>query len=171
MQKKILIAVCGSIGAIKAVEVVREFIRNGIEVECIISESAKKIIHPNALEWASKNPVITEITGRVEHIHLCVNGKSLLLICPATANTISKISNGISDTVVTAFATTAIGSGIPVVIAPAMHLSLFKNPFVLENIERLKREGVRFIGPRFEGDKAKLAKTDEIVKFVLEILK
>lgn len=170
---KIVVGVCGSVAAVRVPEILREFRRKKIDVECVMSKSSRGIIHPNVLEWASGNPVVTEITGKVEHVRLCgVNGEaSLLLVCPATSNTISKISNGIDDTPVTTFAATALGSKIPLVIVPAMHISMYKNPFVSENIENLKKRGVIFIGPKIDENKAKLPEKDVIVKTVLGMLK
>ena len=170
-KKKIVVGVCGSVAAIETPKVVRELRRMDIEVECVMTESAKKIINEDVLEWASGNKVITELTGGVEHVRLCgVDGEaSLLLICPATANTISKIANGIDDTPVTTFASTAMGSGIPIIVVPAMHISIYKNPFVSENIKRLKDNGVIFIDPQIEENKAKLSDIKRIVNTAIKI--
>jgi phosphopantothenoylcysteine decarboxylase/phosphopantothenate--cysteine ligase len=135
-----------------------------------MSKSAKKIIHPYVMEWATGKKTITKITGAVEHVRLCgVEGEaSLLLICPATANTISKIASGIDDTTVTTFASTALGSGIPVAVVPAMHASMYKNPFLAANIKRLKDNGIKVVEPRMAEDKAKLADPEKIVKEVMK---
>jgi phosphopantothenoylcysteine decarboxylase/phosphopantothenate--cysteine ligase len=171
--RKIVLAVCGSVAAIESPKLVRELRRRGVEVECVMSASAQKIINPNVLEWASEKDVITEITGKTEHVRLCgVDGEaSLLLICPATSNTISKIACGIDDSSVTTFAATAIGSGKKVIIAPAMHYSMYKNPFVEENIKKLEKNGITIIEPRFEENKAKVATNEEIVEKILRELK
>ncbi len=170
---KIVLAVCGSVAAIESPKLVRELRRRNVDVECVMSEAAKKMINPQVLEWASENSVITEITGKIEHVRLCgVEGEAaMLLICPATSNTISKIANGIDDTAVTTFAATAIGSGKKVIIAPAMHYSMYRNPFVAENIKKLEKNGITIIEPRFEENKAKVATNEEIVKKVLRELK
>lgn len=170
--KKIVLGVCGSVAAVRVPDIVRGLVKQGIEVECVMTDAAREIIHPNVLEWASGRPVVTKLTGAVEHVKSCgVNGEaSLLLICPATSNTISKIACGIDDTTVSTYATTALGSGMRILIAPAMHISLYKNPFVLENIEKLKKHGVVFIQPRFEEDKAKIAENKTIIERVSEVL-
>lgn len=172
-NKKVVLAVCGSVAAIEAPKLVRELRRKNVDVECVMSGSAEEIINPNVLEWASEKPVVTKITGKTEHVRLCgVGGEaSLLLICPATSNTISKIASGIDDTSVTTFAATAIGSGKKVIIAPAMHYSMYKNPFVAENIKKLEKYGVTIIEPRFEENKAKVASNEDIVAKVLRELK
>jgi len=87
----------------------------------------------------------------------------LILIVPATANTIGKIAHGIDDTPVTTFATTAIGSNIPVIIVPAMHESMYNHPGVTDNIRKLKSWGIRFIDPHLEEGVAKIASNDVIV--------
>lgn len=172
MNKKIIIAICGSVAAVEAPKIIREFKRNNIDVTCVMSKAAGKIIHKNVLEWASENKVVTKLTGKVEHVRFCgIDGEAdLLLVCPATSNTISKIACGIDDTPVTTFAATAIGSGKKVVVVPAMHLAMYKNPFVAENIEKLKNSGIRVIEPKFSENKAKLASSEEIVNFVLDLL-
>ncbi|HZY46295.1 MAG TPA: bifunctional phosphopantothenoylcysteine decarboxylase/phosphopantothenate--cysteine ligase CoaBC, partial [Candidatus Bathyarchaeia archaeon] len=111
-----------------------------------------------------------ELTGKLEHISLA--GKSpghvdLVLIAPATANTIGKLASGIDDTTVTTVAATAIGSKLPVLIAPAMHEPLYDHPIAQENIARLKRIGVEFVEPEITEGKAKIASTGKIVQAVI----
>lgn len=165
---KIVVGVSGSVAAVRVPELVRELVRQGFEVECVMSEAAHSIIHPYVLEWASQRKVIVRLTGMVEHVRLLgVKGEAAaLLVCPATSNTISKIACGIDDTTVTTMAATALGSGRKVLIVPAMHQSLYDNQFVAENIAKLKKAGVIFIGPRIEDGKAKIAEEKEIVAAV-----
>ncbi len=171
--KRIVLAVCGSIAAIEAPKLARELMRHGADVIPVLSESGKMIIHPWALECVTGKKTITQTTGFCEHVEYCGDweGKcDMLLICPATANTISKIASGIDDSVITTFASTALGAEIPIVIAPAMHESMINNPFVQGNIEKLKKAGVRFVDPKMEEDKAKLD-WEAVVEFVLKYLK
>ncbi|AHL22167.1 bifunctional phosphopantothenoylcysteine decarboxylase/phosphopantothenate--cysteine ligase CoaBC [Thermococcus nautili] len=170
--KKIVLAIPGSIAAVECVKLARELIRHGAEVHAVMSENAQKIIHPYAMEFATGNPVVTEITGFIEHVELAgdhENKADLILVCPATANTIGKIACGIDDTPVTTVVTTAFAH-TPIMIAPAMHSSMYEHPIVVENIEKLKKLGVEFIGPRFEEGKAKVASIDEIVYRVIRKL-
>ena len=170
--KKIVLAIPGSIAAVECVKLARELIRHGAEVHAVMSESAQKIIHPYAMEFATGNKVVTEITGFVEHVELVgehENKADLILVCPATANTISKIACGIDDTPVTTVVTTAFAH-TPIMIAPAMHSTMYEHPIVRENIEKLKKLGVEFIGPRFEEGKAKVASVEEIVYRVIKKL-
>ncbi|BDC35632.1 MAG: bifunctional phosphopantothenoylcysteine decarboxylase/phosphopantothenate--cysteine ligase CoaBC [Candidatus Methanoliparum thermophilum] len=170
--KKIVVGVTGSVSAVRIVELCRELIRYGADVYVAMTDDAKNIIHPYTLHYASGHEVIERLVGRIEHIEfLGMDGEAdLLLIAPATSNTINKIAGGISDTTITLFANTALGSNIPVAIVPAMHESMYRNPILLENIEKLKKLGITFIGPRIEEGKAKIAKNDEIVLHVEHIL-
>jgi len=152
------------------VKLSRELIRHGAEVFPIMSPSATKIIHPDALWFATGNKPIVELTGATEHVSFCGLIKKpadLLLISPCTANTISKIARGIDDTVVTTFATTAVGSGVPILVVPAMHLSMYDHKIVQKNIESCKKVGIKFIEPEVEKNKAKMAGIDEIVPHVI----
>lgn len=150
--KRILLAVTGSIAAVESIKLSRELIRRGAEVTGIMSKGAMKIINPYALEFATGR-VVTEITGKIEHVDF-VEESDLLLIAPASANTISKIANGISDNAVTLFSTSSIGK-IPVLIVPAMSENMIANPFIKENISKLRDCGVEVIEPVYEEKKAK----------------
>jgi len=167
-NKKIVLAVCGSVAAIESPKLARELVRKGFDVECVMSKAAQGIISQDVMCWATGKEVITSITGKMDHVRLCgMDGEaSILLICPATSNTISKIASGIDDTAVTTFAATALGSKTRVLIAPAMHHSMYKNPFVAENIKRLMSAGIELIDPRIEEKKAKVASIEDIIKAV-----
>jgi phosphopantothenoylcysteine decarboxylase/phosphopantothenate--cysteine ligase len=163
--KLIVLGVTGSIAAVRAVDLVRDLIRRGAAVHCVMSGAAQEIIHPFALEYASENPVVTRITGKVEHVEFCgVGGRAdLLLIAPATANSIGKIAQGIDDTPVTTYATTALGSGVPVMVVPAMHEAMYRHPAVARNLEALRSMGVVVVDPRIEEEKAKIAENGTVV--------
>ncbi|WP_202320043.1 bifunctional phosphopantothenoylcysteine decarboxylase/phosphopantothenate--cysteine ligase CoaBC [Archaeoglobus neptunius] len=162
--KKVVLGVTGSIAAVECVKLARELIRRGADVTAVMSKAAKKIIHPYSLEFATGKKVITEITGSIEHVNLLgVDGEAdLYLIAPATANTLSKIAQGIDDTPVTTFATTALGSGKPIIIVPAMHEAMMRNRAVLENLQKLVNMGVEFVQPRVEEGKAKFPDIETI---------
>ena len=173
--KSIVVGVTGSIAAVESVKLIHELIRHGATVYPVMTPAACGIIDPEALKCASANKPITNLTGELEHVALCgkvKNKADLLLIAPATANTISKIANGIDDTTVTTFATTAIGSGIPIVIVPAMHNSMYEHPIVQENIQKLKdrKLNIQFIDPIRSENKYKIANVDTIVSRVIRTL-
>jgi phosphopantothenoylcysteine decarboxylase/phosphopantothenate--cysteine ligase len=147
--------------------------RHGAEVFAVMSPKARKIISPQLMHWATGNEVTTELTGRIEHISLVGEHKlraDLVLVAPATANTISKIACGIDDTTVTSVVSTAFGSHCPIIIVPAMHASMYDHPIVLKNIKILSDLGVEFVGPRLEEEKAKIAQTEEILNAVIRKL-
>lgn len=168
--KKIALLVTSSVASFKAPEIIRELMRHGADVHVVVTRSTEKMIGPDLLEWASGNPVLRELTGDLEHIRLAGkthNRVDLVLVAPSTANTIGKIASGIDDTPVTTVAATAIGSKIPMIIAPAMHEPLYDHPIVQENISRLQQIGVEFVEPELSEGKAKIASTDNIVKKVI----
>lgn len=165
--KEIILGITGSIAAVETVKLIHALRRKGAVVQPVISHAATGIIHPDALTYAAGRPAITRISGMVEHVVYCGDGGSadLLLIAPCTANTIGKIASGIDDTPVTTFATAALGSGVPILIVPAMHHSMYRHPAVLENLQRLKRWGIGIVDPKIEEEKAKIASIEEIVLF------
>jgi len=168
--RKIVLAITGSIAAVECVKLCRELIRDGAEVHVVMSKDAQTIIHPWAMEFASGRKVITEIDGGVQHVALCgdVPDKAdLLLIAPATANTISKMAYGIDDTAVTTFATTAIGGGIPVIVVPAMHGTMIAHKIVQENISKLQKLGVIFLQAKVDQSRLKMPSLDSIVSSVI----
>ena len=164
-KKLVVLGVTGSIACVRAFDLVRELRRKGFEVQVVLSDSAREMASEQALEFASGRKVISKISGAVEHVKFFgKKGKAvLLLIAPATANTISKIAMGIDDTPVTTFATIAIGAGKPVLLAPAMHEPMYEHPIVRENLAKLEKRGVRVIAPLMEEGKAKLQNIEEIV--------
>jgi len=171
--RKIALCITGSVAAVKCPEIARELMRQGAEVYTVMSAMAQKIIHPYLMEWATGNKVVTELTGKIEHVMLAGEGANkadLVLVAPATANTISKIACGIDDTPVTTLVSTAFGSATPIIIVPAMHESMYRHPIVTENIRKLQSLGVEFVGPRVEEGKAKMAETKEIVEAVIRRL-
>ncbi|MHA1769000.1 MAG: bifunctional phosphopantothenoylcysteine decarboxylase/phosphopantothenate--cysteine ligase CoaBC [Candidatus Thorarchaeota archaeon] len=172
-EKRIALCVTGSVAAVECVALARRLMRHGAEVYAVMSREAQKIIHPNLLEWATGNPVVTELTGQIEHVTLAGkhdNHVDLVLIAPSTANTIGKVANGIDDTPVTTTVSSAIGAGIPVVVVPAMHESMYDHPAVIENIGKLKRMGLTIVTPRVEEAKAKIPDVDTIVEHVMALL-
>ncbi|UCH57858.1 MAG: bifunctional phosphopantothenoylcysteine decarboxylase/phosphopantothenate--cysteine ligase CoaBC [Candidatus Bathyarchaeota archaeon] len=171
--KKIVLCITGSVAAIKSPEIARELMRLGAEVFTVMTHMAQKIIHPYMMEWSTGNPVVTELTGQTEHVTFGgehPDRADLVLVAPSTANTIGKTAAAIDDTPVTTLLTTAIGADIPIIIAPAMHASMYKHPIVMENVEKLRSIGVEILMPRLEEEKAKIPGTDDIVAAVVRKL-
>ena len=161
----VALGVTGSIAAVKTVELAHELRRQGAEVRAVTTSSAEGIIHPWALGYATENPVVTEITGSVEHVELCGRDgwADVFLVAPATANTVGKMAAAIDDTPVTTTATTALGADVPVVVVPAMHEPMYDHPGVLDALDQLESWGVGFVDPRIEEGKAKSATEAAVV--------
>lgn len=172
--RTIVLGVAGSIAAVKSVELARELARHGADVVPVMSEAATRILHPDALEFATGHKPILRLTGAVEHVALLgqVKGKAdLLLVAPATANTVSKMALGIDDTPITTCATVAFGSRTPVVVAPAMHEVMLDHPIVAAHRKTLiDHLGVTWVEPLREESKAKLADVEAIVEAVIHRL-
>ena len=168
--KTVVIGITGSIAATECFSTIRELIRHGAKIIPVMTPEAERIITPLSMEYATGQKPITEISGQTEHVQLFDGGiADALLIYPATSNTISKIASGIDDSPVTTMASIALGAKIPVAIAPAMHQSMLENPALKENIKKLKKWGVSFIGPNVKDNRAKVAGKDEIVAWVFRL--
>ena len=171
--RHILVGVSGSIAAVEVPRIIRELIRHGADVQAVMSPDAARIITPETLEFATGHPPVVQLTGNVEHVTLLGPGEgqaSLYLIAPATANTLSKVAHGIDDTPVTSFASVALGGGVPMLVAPAMHAHMGLNPAVRESIEKLRSWGVGVVsGASAEGEE-KIASPEEVAAAVLHRL-
>jgi len=161
----VALGVSGSIAAVRCVELAHELRRQGASVRAVMTESARGVLHPWAMEFATGRDVVTEITGRVEHVELCgrEGWADVLLVAPATANTVGKVAAAVDDTPVTTCATTALGADVPVVVAPAMHEPMYDHPGVIEALDRLTAWSVDVVDPRIEEGKAKIATAEAIV--------
>jgi phosphopantothenoylcysteine decarboxylase/phosphopantothenate--cysteine ligase len=169
--KRIALCVTGSISITEAPGIARLLMRHGADVIPVLTPRACEFVSPMIFEWSTGNPPITKLTGKVEHVELVSIQSSkradLILIAPCTANTIGKISSGISDEPVSTLVCTALGSGIPILIASAMHEPMIKNPIIQQAKEKLEREGVKFIEGSLVESKSKLAEPEEIVQAVI----
>ena len=163
--KKIVICITGSVAAYKAIDLTRLLIRHGAEIFPVMSSGSNRLLTSEIMKWASGNNVITKLSANLEHIFLAdYNRSDLILVYPCTANTIGKMASGIDDTPVTSILSVALGSKIPILIAPAMHKSMYFNAFVTTNIQRLKEQGVHFIDPSISENKAKLVEPEEVLR-------
>ncbi len=154
--KRIAHCVTGSVAAVEAPRLARELQRHGAVVHAYMSRDAAGIIHPNIMEFATGERVVTELTGKMEHLR----EYDLVLIAPATATTIGKIAHGIADSSVSAL---AMATKAKILLAPAMDLGMYESEALRANIAVLKKRGCGFVGPKMEENKAKLASIGEIV--------
>lgn len=167
--RKIALCITGSVAAIKCPELARELMRHGADVRVCMSQHATELITPDLMHWATGNEVVVRLTGKLEHVELA-SWADLVLVAPATANTISKVAWAVDDTSVTSVVSVAMGLRKPLVMVPAMHESMFEHELFQENLVKLRSAGVRLIGPSIKEGKAKLANVEEIVQSVIELL-
>jgi phosphopantothenoylcysteine decarboxylase/phosphopantothenate--cysteine ligase len=166
--KKIVLCVAGSVAAYKSIELARLLMRHGADVTCVASQAAIKLIQPDYFKWATGNKVITKLTGDLEHIKLADYRQSdLVVVYPATANTLGKLANGIDDTPVSTVLTVAFGAKIPIVMALAMHQAMYENKAVLRNIKFLENK-IDFVAPDMIEGKAKAAEPEDVLEHILQ---
>jgi len=150
---KITIIGGGGIAATELPKLARELRRQGAEVQFCITENCLKFIGIESLRWASNNEVIINPSGLAEHI--CTS--DAIVVSPATADLISKTSNGICSDGATTLIQSALGMSKTIIFCPTMHESLSFSPIIEENKEKLKKmDGVFFTNPRIEEGKEKL---------------
>lgn len=177
MSKCVVIGVTGGIAVYKALDVISALRKKDIEVHVIMTESASKFVNSLTFQSISQNMVVTDMFAEpkaweIQHISLAQKA-DLMLIAPATANVIGKISNGIADDMLS---TTVMATKAKVLIAPAMNTNMYQNPIVQNNISKLKDFGYKFIEPASGrlacGDIGigKLADVNTIVERVIEEL-
>ena len=177
MSKCVVIGVTGGIAIYKALDVISALRKKDIEVHVIMTESASKFVNPLTFQSISQNMVVTDMFAEpkaweIQHISLAQKA-DLMLVAPATANIIGKISNGIADDMLS---TTIMATKAKVLIAPAMNTNMYENKIVQNNISKLKDFGYKFIEPASGrlacGDVGigKLADVNTIVERVLEEL-
>lgn len=170
LGKKIVLCVTGSVAAYRAVELARLLMRHGGAVRCVLTPSAARLITPEYMTWATGHQAVTSLGGNMEHIGMADgNNTDIIVVYPATANTIGKMACGIDDTAVSILLTTAMGSGIPILVCPAMHDSLYINPAVRRNIDFLSQM-VRFAPPAVVEGKAKAAEPQEVLDGVIQTI-
>jgi len=166
--KRIVLCVSGSVAAYKAIELARLLMRHGADVTCVTSNAATKLIQPDYFKWATGNEVITKLTGELEHIRLADYNKSdLIIVYPATANTLGKLANGIDDTPISTVLTVGFGSKIPILMCLAMHDSMYDNSAVKKNIQFLKNK-IEFLTPLMIEGKAKASEPEDVLEYVLK---
>ena len=174
---KIALGVTGCIAAYKAVEVLRGLQKRGVTVQVVMTRHAAEFVGPLTFQSISGLPVITEMFAptddpEIKHIQIA-QSIDLLLVAPATANTLAKFANGIADDFLS---TLYISTTAPVLVAPAMNVEMWGHPATVANVERLKSRGVHFVDPG-EGYLAcrtvgagRLAEPSEIVERALGII-
>src|SRR2546430_2446045 len=144
----VVLGVTGCIGAYKACEVLRELQRRDVDVHVVMTEHATRVVGAMTFEALSRHPVFIDpfapgAAGAIGHISVA-DAADLLLVAPATANTLGKFARGIADD---ALSTLFLATTAPVLVAPAMNVNMFRHPAVIENLEMLRARGVGVIEP------------------------
>jgi phosphopantothenoylcysteine synthetase/decarboxylase len=150
MSKNILLGVTGSIAAHKAADLASQLTKQGYEVNVVLTADAQRFITPLPFKTLSRHPVMTDLYDEEQgwkpaHIHLA-DEADLLLIAPATANTIAKLALGLANDALSCIAL-ALNPHAHVLIAPAMNGKMWLHPATQQHVATLKSRGVEFIGP------------------------
>ena len=170
--KKVVICVTASVACYKAIDLIRLMMRHGAEVFVVISKAVEKFMNKEYFLWASGNPVISELSGNLEHVRVAnFKTSDLIIVYPCTANTIGKFANGIDDTPVTSVLSIALGARLPIIIAPAMHDAMYHNLIIQQNIQYLEKIGIVFVNPVLEEDKAKAATVESVLLQSVDLVK
>ena len=168
-NKKILLIICGGISAYKSLDLIRIFRKNGANIKTILTKSAEKFVTPLSVVSLSQEKVYTDIfdynnESEMDHISLS-RWADIILIAPATANTISKLSNGLAEDLAT---TVVLASNKKIFFAPAMNVRMWEHISNKQNVEKLKEYGYLMIGPGIgdmacgEYGKGRMSSADEI---------
>ncbi|MET0990028.1 MAG: bifunctional phosphopantothenoylcysteine decarboxylase/phosphopantothenate--cysteine ligase CoaBC [Glaciihabitans sp.] len=170
----IIVGVTGGIAAYKAVGVVRSLVLAGHNVQVIATEAALRFVGRPTFEAISRNTVHTDLyeaVSEVRHVSLGQNA-DLIVIAPATANTIAKLAAGIADDLL---GNTVLASVAPVVIAPAMHSEMWANPATVANVATLSGRGIHLVGPAVgqltgkDSGPGRMSEPEDIVAAALQI--
>lgn len=142
----VVVGITGGIAAYKAVSVVRALVLAGHDVHVVATENALRFVGRPTLEAISRNPVHSDLYEGVAEVRHVAIGQAadLIVVAPATANTIAKLTAGLADDLL---GNTILASTAPVVIAPAMHTEMWQNPATVANIATLRERGITIVGP------------------------
>jgi phosphopantothenoylcysteine decarboxylase/phosphopantothenate--cysteine ligase len=173
--RTIVVGITGGIAAYKAVNVVRAFVLLGDDVHVVATTAALRFVGKPTLEAISRNPVHTDLYEGVAEVRHVAIGQSadLIVVAPATANSIAKIALGLADDLL---GNTILASTAPLVLAPAMHTEMWNNPATVANIATLRTRGTTIVGPgvgRLTGADSgpgRMEEPDTIVAAALEAL-
>ena len=174
-QLNIVVGVTGGIAAYKAVNVIRGLVLAGHDVHVVATEAALRFVGKPTLEAISRNIVFTDLYEGVAEVRHVAIGQAadLIVIAPATANTIAKLAAGLADDLL---GNTVLASRAPVVIAPAMHTEMWQHPATVHNITVLRSRGVSVVGPGVgqltgaDSGPGRLEEPEEIVRAALAVL-
>jgi phosphopantothenoylcysteine decarboxylase/phosphopantothenate--cysteine ligase len=171
----IVVGITGGIAAYKAVGVVRALVLAGHDVHVVATENALRFVGRPTLEAISRNLVHTDLYDGVAEVrHVAIGQRAdLIVVAPATANTIAKLAAGISDDLL---GNTILASTAPLVIAPAMHTEMWRHPATVANVATLRERGVHIVGPASgqltgtDSGPGRMSEPDDIVAAALAVV-
>ena len=148
LNRRVLVGICGGIASYKAVELVSRLQQAGALVDVILSERAEEFVRPLTFSTMSHRPVYTDLwepSGRAAETHIALGEEAeVFVILPATANTLAKLAHGIADNMLTAV---ALATKAPLMLAPAMHHTMYSHPATQANLAVLRERGAFIIEP------------------------
>ena len=148
LNRRVLVGICGGIASYKAVELVSRLQQAGAIVDVIMSERAEEFVRPLTFSTVSHRPVYTDLwepSGRAAETHIALGEEAeLLVVIPATANTLAKLAHGIADNMLTAV---ALATRAPLLLAPAMHHHMYTHPATQANLALLQERGAYILEP------------------------
>jgi len=163
--KQIDLIVTGGIASIECPRLVRELRRFGAQVRVVMTDAATKFVSPLVFEWASKNSVVTDLTGSAEHI----TSADAVVIAPCSLDFLTKVSLGLADSAAATLVQSALGRK-PVIIATSMHSSLEQNPIFQQNKKTLQKiPGVFLLEPLSAEGKVKMQSIEEMAERICHV--
>jgi len=147
-RKNVLLGVTGSISAYKSVELASKLVQDGIEVDVIMTDAATRFVTPLSFRSITHRPAHTDMWApiadfNIKHVALAERA-DVIMIAPATANTIDKIARGIADDLLSC---TILSTRAPIIIAPAMDVGMYRNQATQDNLKQIRTRGFRIVGP------------------------
>lgn len=175
--KRVVLGVTGGIAAYKAVELLRLLVKAGADVRVVMTPAAIQFVQPLTFRELSYHPVVSDMFAEpkqwlMQHLSLA-EGCDVLVVAPATVNTIAKIANGIADNLL---CTTVLATTVPVVLAPAADTDMWNNPITQQNVTKLRQLGYHIVGPgagqlaRNNVGEGRMSEPTQILARVIDIL-
>jgi len=176
-DKTIVLGITGGIAAYKAADLASKLTQAGVKVEVVMTEAATEFISPLTLRSLTGRPIVTDMFEpasefSIEHIALA-EAADVVVIAPATANTIAKLAGGIADNILCC---TVLATKAPVIVAPAMNVNMYQNSITQDNLAKLRARGFTIVGPEYgrlasgKVGMGRLAKVEEIIGTIKQVL-
>ena len=176
-DKTIILGITGGIAAYKAANLASKLTQAGAKVEVVMTEAATEFISPLTLRSLTGRPVVTDMFEpasefSIEHIALA-EAADVVVIAPATANTIAKLAGGIADNILCC---TVLATKAPVIVAPAMNVNMYQNSITQDNLVKLRARGFTIVGPEYgrlasgKVGLGRLAEVEEIIGTIKQVL-